>query len=231
MPVPEAIDRCWRYLALAGDIACPAYMTSLPSGELEVRSGVEDRWRRHFDAANAIIDDLGLILSARANISDDPGYSELASGERRDRDLLRRAARLSTASVSRARTVEPGAPTARTLLALGRLDEVEHYAFWGRDIADPLDVDAQIEGGSPLRAAPLQGRHEEAVTLARESVALVAGSEWLRPLAQSHMALAEALRGAGDEPGARAAAQDAQRFASARQDQATERTIAAFLRG
>jgi hypothetical protein len=122
--------------------------------------------------------------------------------------------------------------TARTLLAVGRLDEVEHYAFWGRDIAHPEDVDAHVRWRiaiSGLRS--LQGRHPEAIALANEAVALLAGSELLLSSALAGLTLAAALRAGGDEAAAAAAAMEARRFAQAKEDQAVLGAIAAFSAG
>jgi len=122
--------------------------------------------------------------------------------------------------------------TAETLLAVGRLEEVEQYAFRGRDVADPADLDAQSRWRfaiSGLRS--IQGRHGEAVALAREAVALLAGSEFIVLLTLANLALANALRAAGDEPAAVVAAQEARRLASAKQDQSALHKIDAFLNG
>jgi hypothetical protein len=122
--------------------------------------------------------------------------------------------------------------TAQMLLAVGQLEEVERYAFWGRDIAIPGDLDAQSRWRiaiSGLRSQ--QGRHSEAVGLAREAVGLLAGSEWMMSLTDANQAFASALRAAGDEPAALAAAQEAQRLASAKQDRSALRKIEAFLNG
>lgn len=197
VPIPEALDRCRRYLDLAGDNRRTRAGILIVMGELESRSGVRDRWRRHFDAAKAIIDDLGLTLLGASFYPITLAEAELASGEpARTADLLRQSCATLDRLGSTGWLASLAPLTAQTLLALGLVDEVEHYAFWGRDIAEAFDVEAQMGWRvaiSGLRS--LQGRHEEAVTLARESVALVAGSEWLRSLAQSHLALARALRG------------------------------------
>jgi hypothetical protein len=122
--------------------------------------------------------------------------------------------------------------TAQTLLALERFDEIEHYAFWGRTIASPEDLDAQFRwriAVAGLRSH--QGRHDEAVALAREAVALLIRSEMVVSLTVAQMSLASTLRAAGDEPAAVAAAHAAQRIASAKQDKAALRKIDAFLSG
>jgi hypothetical protein len=71
------------------------------------------------------------------------------------------------------------------------------------------------------------------VTLAREALDLVVpiGSEDLVDLRRAHLSLARALRGAGDEPEAVAAAHEARQLATAKQDQAALRRIDAFLDG
>ena len=61
LPVPEALERCRRILDVAPDHSEAGAFTLLAIGELEARTGVRDRWRRHFDKAKGIIDDLGLM--------------------------------------------------------------------------------------------------------------------------------------------------------------------------
>jgi hypothetical protein len=120
--------------------------------------------------------------------------------------------------------------TARVLLAAGQPDEVERYAFWGRDIAEADDVEAHAEWRlaiSGLRTS--QGRHDEATSLAREAIDLVAEREMAQLLGDAKLTLARASRAAGDEPGALAAAEEAHRIADAKGDQAALRSIAAFM--
>jgi DNA-binding SARP family transcriptional activator len=242
VPVPEALDRCRRCLDLAGDNRLFRAAILCVIGLLEAMDGADDGWRRHFDEAKAIMDDLGLPLGV-SSYALWLGDAELAAGEPgRAVELLR----WSCSTLGR--LVGLGEPpsqsrwsgllaslaplTAQTLLAVGQLEEVERYAFWGRDIANPADLDAQLRWRiaiSGLRSR--QGRHDEAVALAREAVALLAGSEFMVLLAEANEALASALRAAGDEPAAVVAAQDARRLASAKQDRSALRKIEAFLSG
>jgi hypothetical protein len=233
MPIPEAIDRCRRFLDLPGDDRAPRVMTLLTLGCLEARSGVEDRWRRHFDAARLIIDDLGLLLPLGvATYPSFLGEAELVAGDPgRSVEGLRSSCSTLDRLGDKNRLASQAPLTARTLLALGRFDEVERYAYWGRDIAHLEDLDAQMQWRvaiSGLRSH--QGRHDEAIALARESVALLAPSEFMASLGAANMALAWALRAAGDEAGAVAAAHEAEHLAAARQDVAALRKLAAFLR-
>jgi DNA-binding SARP family transcriptional activator len=242
VPVPEALERCWRYLDLAGDNRlCHASILCV-IGVLEAMNGADDCWRRHFDEAKAIMDDLGMPLGS-SSYAMWLGDAELAAGEpSRTVELLRS----SCSTLDRLVGVgEPPSPsrwsgllssmaplTAQTLLAVGRLEEVEWYAFRGREVADPGDLDAQFRWRiaiSGLRSR--QGRHDEAVALAREAVALLVGSESIVSLTQANLGLASALRAAGDEPAAVVAAREARRFALAKQDRSALHNIDAFLNG
>ena len=233
IPIPEALDRCQRFLDLAGDNREARATILLTIGELEARGGVRDVWRRHFDAAKTIIDDLGLVQPLDAALY--PlvlGLTELVAGEpARTVDLLctscSRLERLG--DIGHLSSLAP--LTAQTLLALNRLGDVERYAFWGRDIADSRDLDAHARWRIALSGLRTeQGRHPEAVELAAEAVAILAESGFAGVLEQAHFALAGALRASGDEPAALTAAEEARRLAVAKQDQAALRTISAFLR-
>ena len=233
MPIPQALDRCPRVLDRAGDNREARATILLTIGELEARGGVREVWRRHFDAAKAIIDDLGLVQPLDAALY--PlvlGLTELVAGEpARTVDLLRtscsRLERLG--DVGHLSSLAP--LTAQTLLALNLLGDVERYAFWGRDIADSRDLDAHARWRIALSGLRTeQGRHPEAVELAAEAVAILAASGFAGVLEQAHLTLAGALRASGDEPAALTAAQEAWRLAVAKQDQAALRAISAFLR-
>jgi hypothetical protein len=196
-------------------------------------TGDGDKWRRHFDAAKAILDDIGLL---------DPfeifmypaflGRAELDNGEPgRVVELLQEScSTLDRLHPSTLGLASMAPLTAQALLAAGRLDEVEHYAFWGRDLAVPDDMDGQVGwrlAVSGLRSA--QGKHDEAVDLARAAVACTIGSEWVGLGRQSEFRLAAALRSSGDLAGALDAALEARRLAAAKQDQVALRKIDAFL--
>jgi tetratricopeptide (TPR) repeat protein len=233
IPVPEGMARLRRQLEAQSGNRQSRALVLMALGQLEARSAEPADWRRHFDAAKAIIDDLGLVIPMGAF-----GYplflgdTELHAGEpARVVDLLKE----SCMTLDRLGDFVGGLAsmtplTARVLLAADRPDEVEHYAFWGRDIAEEDDVEAHT--GWRLAISGLrsrQARHDDAVLLAREAVALVADREMAVLLADAHLALAGALRASGDEPAARAAAADAQGIAAAKQDQAALRLIESFL--
>ena len=207
-------------------------MVLLAIGGLEAMTGVRDTWRRPFEAAKSIIDDFGLIVPLGAatypvNLAD----AELAAGDpARVVDLLRE----SCATVERL-----GLPlllaslvplTGQTLLALGQLDEAERYALWGQELATPDDIDASARWRNALAGLrSAQGRHDEAIALAGESVSIMAASEFVDSRLTGQMVLARALRAAGDEAGAREAGEAARALAEARQNLTALRTIATFV--
>ncbi len=235
IPVPDGMARLRRQLDAEGGNRQSRALVLMALGQLEARSDDPAAWRRHFDAAKEIIDDLGLVIPMGAF-----GYplflgdTELHAGEpARAVGMLTE----SCATLDRLGDFVGGlasmAPlTARVLLAADQPDEVERYAFWGRDIADADDVEAHA--GWRLAIAGLrtaQGRHDEATVLAREAIALVSEREMVVLLGDAQLALAGALRAGGDDAGARDAAGEAQRIAAAKQDQAALRIIGAFLDG
>ena len=231
LPVPEALRRSRTLLDLVGDDRQGRVLVLLAIGGLEAMSGLET-WRQPFDDAKAIIDDLGLVVPIGAatypiNLAD----AELTAGDpARVIDLLRTSCR-TLERLGLPYLLASLAPVvAQTLLALGQLDEVERYATWGRDLAtaDDLDANARWRNAlSGLRTA--QGRHAEAIQLARDSVAVMAGSEFVDSRMIGHMVLARALRAARDEAGAVEAARTAHALAIARDNVAATRAIAGFL--
>jgi DNA-binding SARP family transcriptional activator len=233
IPVPDGMARLQRHLESEAGNRQSRALALMALGQLEARSAVPDGWRRHFDAAKEIIDDLGLVIPMGAF-----GYplflgdTELHAGEpaRAVAMLMESCATLDRLGDFVGGLASMAPLTARALLAVERLDEVEHYAYWGRDIADADDVEAHAGWRiaiSGLRSR--QGRHDEAISLAREAVALVTQREMAQLLADSELTLAAALRAGGDEPAARIVAQDARRIATAKDDRAALRTIDAFL--
>jgi DNA-binding SARP family transcriptional activator len=233
IPVPDGMARLRRHLESEGGNRQSRALVLMALGQLEARSVDPADWRRHFDAAKEIIDDLGLVIPMGAF-----GYplflgdTELHAGDpARAVDMLTE----SCATLDRLGDFIGGlasmAPlTARVLLAAGQPDEVERYAFWGRDIAEADDVEAHAEWRlaiSGLRTS--QGRHDEATSLAREAIDLVAEREMAQLLGDAKLTLARASRAAGDEPGALAAAEEAHRIADAKGDQAALRSITAFM--
>jgi tetratricopeptide (TPR) repeat protein len=232
LPVPEALERSRTYLDLVGDDRQGRVMLLLAIGGLEAMTGVPDAWRLPFESAKAIIDDLGLVVPFGAalyplNLAD----AEMLAGDpERVIDLLLESCR-TLDRLSLTTLLASLAPvTAQTLLVLGRLDEVERYAIWGRELATPDDLDANARWRnalSGLRSA--EGRHLEAIELARESVAIMADTEFMDSRMSGQMVLARALRAGGSEAGALAAAEAARVLAADKGNITALRAIARFV--
>ncbi|MFL5677668.1 MAG: ATP-binding protein [Chloroflexota bacterium] len=232
LSVPEALERCQTYLDLVGEDRQARVMLLLAIGGLEAMSGVSDGWRATFDAAKAIIDDLGLVVPFGAAL-----YPlNLADAEMLAGDPARVAGLLRESCATLDRLALPTllaslAPvTAQVLLAVGQVDEVERYATWGRDLATSDDIDANARWRNALSALRrTEGRHVEAIELARESVAIMADSEFVDSQMTGQLVLARALRAAGDQAGALEAAEVARGLAATKGNVTALRTIAAFV--
>jgi tetratricopeptide (TPR) repeat protein len=236
LPVPDALAWLRRSLEIAGENGFSRAMILMELGRFEAMTDVGDAWRCHFDEAKTIIDDLGLLIPiGAAAYPKKLGATEVACGEpARVLDFLMESCstldRLGDPMIGHLATL--AATTAEALHAAGRVDDAEHYASWAMDLAESPDEHADWRMAMS-RVRSTQGRHAEAVTLAREALDLVVpiGSEDLVDLRRAHLSLARALRGAGDEPEAVAAAHEARQLATAKQDQAALRRIDAFLDG
>jgi hypothetical protein len=79
------------------------------------------------------------------------------------------------------------------------------------------------------RVEARDGRHEQAVSLAREALALVEGSDWLYFKAEAELALADVLRHAGSELEAAEAATRALALCEAKGHVAGTRRVRRFL--
>ena len=163
----------------------------------------------------------------------DLGEAELVAGDpARSVDLLRSSCSTLDRLGDRNRLATLAPITARTLLALGRRTRGSAMRSGGGTSPTRRTSTPNTNGVSPVSGLrSRQGRHDEAIALSRESVALLATSQPPRSQRTANMALAGALRAAGDEAGALGAAHEAERLATARQDVASLRKVAASLEG
>ena len=232
VPVPDGLTRLRRYLEWAGTNGFARAMILMHLGELEAMEGRGGAWRRRFEEAKTIIDDLGLLFPL--GVFGYPaflGMTELSAGEpARVVALLEECCSALDLRGDAPRLASVAPETARVLLAVGRTDDVEHYAWWGRDVAEDDDLDAQ--GSWRLAIAglrSLQDRHEEAIALAGEAVAILVDTDRAVLRQQANLVLAEAFRRSGDEPAAIAAAQESRRLAAEKQNNAALRKVTTFL--
>jgi tetratricopeptide (TPR) repeat protein len=95
---------------------------------------------------------------------------------------------------------------ALTLIAQDRFEEAEQFARRGWDLGASDDIVTQFEWrGAMALVAAAKGEMEEALELARASVAMVDGTGYLSLRGECRMWLGEVLQMAGDEPAAREA--------------------------
>ena len=98
----------------------------------------------------------------------------------------------------------------RVLWGLGEYEEAEALADKGRELGDPQDATTQMlwrQAKALVRAS--DGQHEEAERLARDAVAIAAGTDGLRFQGDAYADLAEVLEAAGRREDAVAAWQEA----------------------
>jgi tetratricopeptide (TPR) repeat protein len=98
----------------------------------------------------------------------------------------------------------------RALSEIGELDEALHFAEVALDTSASDDIASQGGGrAAKARALSRLGRHEEAVSVGRDGVAILARTDYLTYHADALMDLAQALRAAGQADEATTAAREA----------------------
>ena len=99
---------------------------------------------------------------------------------------------------------------AETLVLQGRLDEAERYVAAGREASAPDDVESQLRWRiTSAKTLARRGRLAEAERTAREAVSLAERCDFLLTKGDVHLALADVLRHAGSDSGAREAVAEA----------------------
>ena len=93
-----------------------------------------------------------------------------------------------------------GALLGEVLLEQDRLDEAREFITAARNHAAPRSIYYQAWWRRAMaRVEARDGRHEQAVSLAREALALIEASDWLYFKAEAELALADVLRHGGSE--------------------------------
>jgi tetratricopeptide (TPR) repeat protein len=112
--------------------------------------------------------------------------------------LMREAYEAMVATGDRAYASTHAVEVGRKLLAVGEIDEAWRFGVIARDTSSTDDVASQA-GGRAVQALVLsrRGGHEEAVTLAREAVAIMARTDYLVEHGRVVVELARVLHAAG----------------------------------
>jgi tetratricopeptide (TPR) repeat protein len=123
-----------------------------------------------------------------------------------------------------------GALLGEVLLEQDRLDEARELITAARAHAAPRSIYYQAWWRRAMaRVEARDGRHEQAVSLAREALALIEGSDWLYFKAEAELALAEVLQHAGSEHEAAEAAARALALCEAKGHVSGTKRVRGFL--
>mgnify|MGYP000856862560 CR=1 FL=1 len=204
-PAPKAGGRCLDVVRMQRmTTAAPSLeATSLRClAVLELLRGRPDKARSMLDDARQIVSDLGL----RHGLMETELYAGIiesmvgdpVAAEPHFRTALEGLDSLGVG----ADAGQAAALLARSLLAQGRIDEADRYAAESERIAGH-NLKTAI-GWRAARAEILsaQGRHREAVALARDAVAVAADTDLVLDYADSCLTLSRVLAAAGDRHGA-----------------------------
>ena len=123
-----------------------------------------------------------------------------------------------------------GALLGEVLLEQDRLDEAREFITAARTHAAPRSIYYQAWWRRAMaRVEARDGRHEQAVSLAREALALIERSDWLYFKADAELALADVLRHGGSELEAAEAATRALALCEAKDHVSGTRRVRRFL--
>ncbi|OBG22969.1 adenylate cyclase [Mycolicibacterium celeriflavum] len=106
---------------------------------------------------------------------------------------------------------------ARSVLAQGRIDEADRYATESEHLAGRNLKTAIAWRAVRAEILSTQGRHEEATAIARDAVAVAAGTDIVLDHAEACLALSRVLAAAGDAKGAKGARKDAENLYAAKE--------------
>jgi class 3 adenylate cyclase/tetratricopeptide (TPR) repeat protein len=204
-PVPEAIQRCETILTELHANRRSQALAMRPLATLHAMAGNLDEGRSLLDRANAILDELGVEMTASA-AHDDALVALLAEDAASAEAALRHGYAALDEMGERALLATTAALLARALYQLGNLDEALAFADSAQDAAAPDDLSAQILARS-ARAQVLARRGETtaAERLSSQAVEMATKTDWLNDRADALMVRAEVLCAVSDPAGAEAA--------------------------
>ena len=212
-PVPGAIAQCEQLLIQnAGDRASEANV-HLALGGLKAMGGDCDAGVVHVDTARSIYDELGLVTAVEGT-ANRRGFVEVLAGrldeaEQHLRACCEASIRRNESSFVASRSAE----LADVLYSLTRFDEAQMWARIARDRAGQGDLHAQVSWRSiEAKLAARRGELDLAEALVNAAVATIEKSDAVSQHAKVLLDLAEVLRLAGNEAGARTAIKRAKKL-------------------
>ncbi|KAA0112190.1 AAA family ATPase [Mycolicibacterium sp. P1-5] len=218
-PAPKAGGRCLDVVRMQRmTTAAPSLeATSLRClAVLELLRGRPDKARSMLADARQVVADLGL----RHGLMETElfaGIIELMVGDAVAAEPHFRTALEGLDSMGvGADAGQAAALLARSVLAQGRLDEADKYAAESERIAGHNLKTAIAWRSVRAEILSAQGQHDRGVTMARDAVAVAAGTDLVLDHADACLALSRVLVSAGDERGAADARHDAEALYAAK---------------
>ncbi|MGH2446603.1 MAG: ATP-binding protein [Candidatus Limnocylindria bacterium] len=175
-PVREGIAHCEKLIAtVEGDRRTQAAV-QLCLAQLVAMDGQIDRARQAYADARRMLEELGQSVLSAATSTDSAPVEVMAGDLATAEEQLRRDdAELKELGETYVRATVTGM-LAHVLVLRGDRVEAERAALESRELAGPDDVDAQMLWRSSLaRCRAAEGRHQDALELAAEAVALTSG--------------------------------------------------------
>jgi hypothetical protein len=219
-PVPKAGGRCLDVIRMQRmTTAAPSLeATSLRClAVLELLRGRPDKARSMLADARQVVSDLGLrhgLMETELSA----GIIESMVGDQVAAEPHFRTALegLDALGVG-ADAGQAAALLARSVLAQGRVDEADQYAAEGEHLAGHNLKTAIAWRAVRAEIMSAQGRHDEAVVMAREAVTVAAGTDLVLDHAEACLAFGRVLAAAGDEESAAGARRDAEALYAAKE--------------
>ena len=203
---------------------------NLQLAQLTAMAGDFDTARDLYRSSQAKLVELRAGIHALSTSLDAARVELLAGDPAAAEQLLRRDYDALTAVGERYSLSSVAGLLAHAIERQGRIDEADEITRVAEEISAPDDLDAQaLWRGARARVLATRGRHAEALTLAREAVAMRTQVDTLIDRVDALMDLAEVLRLAGDRPGTEAALREALEVATGKGDVVTEGRIRAQL--
>jgi class 3 adenylate cyclase len=219
-PVPKAGGRCLDVVRMQRmTTAAPSLeATSLRClAVLELLRGRPDKARTMLADARQVVADLGLrhglmetelFAGLIESMADDP-----VAAEPHFRTALEGLDALGVGADAGL----AGALLARSVLAQGRIDEADRHATESERLAGRNLKTAIAWRAVRAEILATQGHHDDAAAMARDAVAVAAGTDLVLDHADACLALSRVLGAAGDAKGANAARDEADRLYAAKQ--------------
>jgi class 3 adenylate cyclase/tetratricopeptide (TPR) repeat protein len=228
VPTGSAIERCRELLetTTGPGRAIPMQFMS----ELHAARGEFDQARAMLDEAQGITAALGRSMDLTMSQWTE-GAIEALAGRWTEAEASLRRLHAGLVETDEGWAIGGvGALLGEVLLEQDRLDEAREFVTAARTHAAPRSIYYQAWWRRAMaRVEARDGRHEQAVSLAREALALIERSDWLYFRADAELALADVLRHGGSELEAAEAATRALALCEAKDHVSGARRMRRFL--